>query len=187
MNKKPRPLDLLLQARVESKIFFIRGRRVMLDRDLAELYEVPTKVFNQAVKRNKERFPDDFMFQLSKEETQEFSRSQFVTLKQGYNVKYLPYVFTEHGVAMLSGVLNSKRAIEVNIRIIRTFIKLREILLTNKELREKIELVEKEHNGKFLKVFIVINQLSKKLNWLLEDKKEGGEVGFKIKGDKEKK
>lgn len=176
---KQNPLDLLLQAQIETKIFLIRGKRVMLDRDLANLYGVPTKVFNQAVKRNKERFPDDFMFQLTKKEMEEFSRSQFVTLKQGQNIKYSPYVFTEHGVAMLSSVLNSKRAVEINIRIIRTFIKLREILLTHKDLGEKVQALEKEHNGKFLKIFMVINQLSKRLDWLLEEKKTKRKIGFK--------
>ena len=133
----------------------------MLDRDLAGLYGVGAKVLNQAVKRNIKRFPDDFMFQLSWEEV-ESSRSQFVTLKQGKNIKYLPYAFTEHGVAMLSSVLNSERAIQVNILIMRAFTKLREILLTHKDLAAKIEVLEKkyaEHDQAIKSIFEAIKQL----------------------------
>ena len=126
------------------KILLIRGKKVMLDRDLAEMYGVATKVLNQAVKRSMERFPMDFMFQLSWEEA-EASRSQIVTLKQGKNVKYLPYVFTEQGVAMLSSVLNSERAIHVNIAIMRAFVKLRELLLTHKDLAQKLEELERKY------------------------------------------
>lgn len=109
----------------------------MLDRDLAMLYGVKTKVLNQAVKRNIARFPDDFMFQLNWDEVTQLSRSQFVTLKKGQNVKYLPYAFTENGVAMLSSVLNSERAIQVNIQIMRTSTKIREMFATHKELRKR--------------------------------------------------
>ncbi len=111
---------------IEQKILLVLGQKVMLDRDLAELYGVATKILNQAVKRNLKRFPSDFMFQLEYREVMA-SRSQFVTLKKGENVKYRPYAFTENGVAMLSSVLNSPRAIQVNIQIMRTFTKLREI------------------------------------------------------------
>ena len=106
----------------------------MFDSDLAELYDVETKVLNQAVKRNIARFPEDFMFQLNKEESSELSRSQIVTLKRGRNIKYLPHTFTENGVAMLSSVLNSERAIQVNIQIMRTFTKIREMLSSHKNL-----------------------------------------------------
>jgi len=146
---------------IATKILELRGNKVMLDRDLAKLYEVPAKVLNQAVKRNIKRFPEDFMFKLSWEEV-ESSRSQFVTLKQGKNIKYLPYVFTEHGVAMLSSVLNSERAIQVNILIMRAFTKLREILLTHKELSAKIEALEKkyaEHDQTIKEIFQAIKQL----------------------------
>jgi len=146
MNDKEITVDV-----VATKILFVRGKKVMLDYDLAKLYGVATKVLNQAVKRNIGRFPMDFMFQLSWEEAGG-SRSQFVTLKQGKNVKYLPYVFTEQGVAMLSSVLNSERAIEVNIAIMRAFVRMREILLTNKDLAVKIEALElkyKNHEIKF--------------------------------------
>ncbi|MBI4652387.1 ORF6N domain-containing protein [Candidatus Desantisbacteria bacterium] len=108
-------IEVVSQYQIENKILFIRNKKVMLDKDLAVLYEVETRVLNQAVKRNIKRFPLDFMFQLSQEEVSELSRSQFVILKRGKNIKYLPYVFTENGVAMLSSVLNSERAIQVNI------------------------------------------------------------------------
>src|SRR5258706_4288225 len=110
--------------RIEKAIHSIRGERVMLDRDLAALYEVPTKIFNQAVKRHKERFPSDFMFQLTKEEAVSIRlRSQSVTLKRGQHLKYRPHAFTEHGILMLSSVLTSQRAVQVNIEIMRAFVK----------------------------------------------------------------
>jgi phage regulator Rha-like protein len=148
---------------IESKIYMVRGRKIMLDRDLAKLYGVKTKVLNQAVKRNKARFPEDFMFQLTKEEAEEIllfsSRSQLVTLKRGQNIKYLPYAFTEQGVAMLSSVLNSERAIQVNIQIMRTFAKLRQILATHEELRRKIEDMERKYDQRFKVIFDAIKAL----------------------------
>ena len=110
-------VEIVPQQVIESKIFIIRGKKVMLDKDLAVLYGVETKMLNRAVKRNLERFPEDFMFQLTKEEYVELLRYQFGTLKRGEHSKYLPYVFAENGVAMLSSVLNSKRAIQVNIQM----------------------------------------------------------------------
>lgn len=132
----------------------------MLDSDLAELYDVPTKVFNQAVKRNKGRFPSDFMFQLAKEEFDNL-RSQIVTLEtgRGRHRKYLPYAFTEQGVAMLSSVLRSKRAVNVNIEIMRAFVRLREILATHKDLANKLEMLEKQYDAQFKVVFDAIRQL----------------------------
>ena len=129
---------------IATRILEIRGKKVMLDRDLAALYGVKVKRLNEQVRRNNKRFPGDFMFQLSWEEV-EFSRSQNATLKHGKNIKYLPYVFTEQGVAMLSSVLNSERAIQVNILIMRAFIKLKEILLAHKDLAVKIESLEKKY------------------------------------------
>lgn len=146
---------------IAIRIIELRDKKVMLDRDLAKLYGVPVKVLNQAVKRNIKRFPGDFIFQLSWKEV-EFSRSQNVTLKHGQNIKYLPYAFTEHGVAMLSSVLNSERAIQVNILIMRAFTKIREILLTHKELAAKIEALEKkyaEHDQTIKEIFEAIKQL----------------------------
>jgi hypothetical protein len=126
---------------IERRIFLIRGHKVMLDRDLAELYGVTTKRLNEQVKRNRGRFPEDFMFQLSLEEGKSILalRSQFATLKRGWHLKYAPYAFTEHGVAMLSSVLNSQRAVQMNILIIRAFVALREMLATHKDLARKIE------------------------------------------------
>ena len=129
----------------------------MLDKDLATLYKVETKMLNRAVKRNLERFPDDFMFRLSKEEFKNL-KFHFGTSSWG-GQRYLPYVFTENGVAMLSSVLNSKRAVQVNIQIMRTFTKLREMLLTHKDLRQKIEEIEKKYDYQFKVVFEAIKQL----------------------------
>ena len=139
----------------------MRGKRVMLDKDLAELYGVKTKVLNQAIKRNMERFPEDFMFQLTKEEANSL-RSQFVTLKRGEHLKYLPYAFTEQGVAMLSSVLNSKRAIQVNIQIMRIFTKLREVIANNKEIMQKLNQLEskiEKHDSEIQSIFEAIRQL----------------------------
>jgi len=122
---------------IESSILVLRGHRVILAADLAKIYGVEPRALNQAVKRNQERFPEDFMFQITKEEFNSL-RSHFVTLKRGQHRKYLPYVFTEQGVAMLSSVLNSERAIQVNIQIMRAFIKLKEMLATHKDLKSCI-------------------------------------------------
>ncbi|MBI4848820.1 MAG: ORF6N domain-containing protein [Nitrospirae bacterium] len=147
------------QEVIESKILFIRGKKVMLDRDLATLYGVETRMLNQAVRRNINRFPEDFMFQLSQEEAMELSRSQFVILKRGQNIKYLPHVFTENGVAMLSSVLNSERAITVNIQIMRTFTKIRELLLQHKDLSQRLDELENKYDAQFKVVFDAIRQL----------------------------
>lgn len=151
--------DLILVEMIENKIYLIRGHKVMLDSDLAELYEVPTRRLNEQVKRNIARFPSDFMFQLSSEES-EILRSQFATsrLKHGGR-RYTPYVFTEQGVAMLSSVLNSERAVQVNIAIMRVFVKLREMLLTHKDLALKLADMEKKYDSQFKIVFDAIRQL----------------------------
>ena len=152
-----------LIERVERKIFLIRGHKVMLDRDLAELYGVPAFRLNEQVKRNVKRFPPDFMFQLLPEEATSL-RSQFAILKhgRGKHRKYLPYVFTEQGVAMLSSVLRSERAIEVNIAIMRAFVKLRQMLATHKELAQKLAELEHRlegHDQKIHSIFDAIRQL----------------------------
>jgi len=164
---------LVLPEVVENEIFMIRGHRVMLSAHLAKLYGVKGKALIQAVKRNIERFPDDFMFQLTIEETRSL-RSQFVTLKKqdkkyetatskrGKYSKYLPYAFTEHGVAMLSSVLNSKKAIQVNIAIMRAFAKLRNILSAHKELAYKLKELEskfEKHDADIGTIFEAIHQL----------------------------
>jgi phage regulator Rha-like protein len=147
---------------IEKKIYLIRVHKVMLDSDLAELYGVETKRLNERVRRNLKRFPDDFMFQLTEEEAESL-RSHFATLKsgRGKHRKYLPYAFTEQGVAMLSSVLNSDLAIEVNVQIIRTFVKLREMLSTHKDLARKLADMEKKYDAQFKFVFDAIRQLMK--------------------------
>jgi hypothetical protein len=129
---------------IENYIFFIREQKVMLDRDLAILYHVPVKRLKEQVKRNSDRFPNDFMFELTIKETEVLfsSRSQFATLKQGSNIKYGSYVFTEQGVAMLSGILHSPRAVEVNIAVMRAFVRMRRLLLANQELTKKLNELE---------------------------------------------
>ncbi|MCX5716419.1 MAG: ORF6N domain-containing protein [Candidatus Omnitrophica bacterium] len=146
---------------IATRILEVRGKRVILDRDLAVLYDVKTKRLKEQVNRNKKRFPEDFMFQLTWEEAT-VSRSQIATLKQGSNVKYLPYAFTQEGIAMLSSVLNSERAIKVNIQIMRAFVKLKELLLTHKELAIKIDSLEKkytDHDQKIKAIFEAIKKL----------------------------
>ena len=147
---------------IASQIYFIRGKRVMLDSDLAALYGVKTKSLNLAVKRNISRFPDDFMFELSAEEAN-FLRFQNETSKDGSGGRrYLPHVFTEQGIAMLSGVLNSPRAIQANIQIMRTFTKLRELLVHNEIIRQKIEELEskyEKHDKQFKVIFEAIREL----------------------------
>lgn len=142
---------------IQSKIFEIRGQKVMLDFDLAELYEVETKNLNKAVKRNLLRFPKDFMFQLSQDEWESL-RFQFGTSNRGGR-RYLPYAFTEQGVSMLSAILNSQKAISVSITIIRAFVLLRQYVLDYKELKEQIETLEKEMNKKFKDVYEALNYL----------------------------
>jgi hypothetical protein len=147
--------------RIERAILLIRGQKVMLDRELAALYGVETRVLKQAVRRNRNRFPSDFMFELTKEENRSL-RSQNVILEPGRYSKYLPFAFTEQGVAMLSSVLNSERAIEVNIAIMRVFVRLRELMATHKELAFKlIELEERleAHDEQIQSIFEAIRQL----------------------------
>ena len=142
---------------ISEKIFLVRGKRVMLDRDLSMLYDVETKALKQAVKRNLERFPEDFMFTLSNQEFRDL-RSQIVTSRYG-GTRYSPMAFTEQGVAMLSSVLRSKQAIEVNIQIMRTFTNLRNMLATHDDLKNKIEAMEGKYDQQFKIVFDAIKQL----------------------------
>ena len=161
--------------RIEGTIIVLRGHRVILDENLAELYEVEVKVLNQAVKRNIERFPEDFMFQLNDEEVQ-FLRSQFVTLKhgRGQHRKYRPLAFTEQGVAMLSSVLRSERAVRVNIEIMRTFVRLRRMLLANTVLARQLKDLEKKYDSQFKVVFDAIRQL------MTPPAKKPRKIGFKV-------
>ena len=169
------PLDLNDHT-ITEKIYFIRGQKVMLDRDLAEMYDVPTKALKQAVKRNIERFPEDFMFALTKQEAEEISRSQNVTLKQGENIKYLPFAFTEHGVLMLSSVLKTKRAVQVNIQIMRVYAKMRELLVTHKDILLKLEVLEKKVYKNEEDISIVFNHLKQ---LIAQPKTRKERIGFK--------
>jgi hypothetical protein len=173
--------------RIERAILLIRGQKVMLDKDLAELYGVETKTLNQATKRNCGRFPDDFMFQLTWEETAilrsqfvtlnaepgDRSRSQSVTLKRGRNTKYRPYAFTEQGVAMLSSVLRSPRAIQVNVEIMRAFVRLRQLIATHADLARKVDALERKYDSQFKVVFDAIRQLMSP-----PEPKERRKIGF---------
>ena len=138
-------------------VFLVRGEKVLLDADLAGLYDVATKVLNQAVKRNLDRFPEDFMFQLTPEEWEDM-RSQIVTTSRR-KLTAIPYAFTEQGVAMLSSVLRSQRAVEVNIAIMRTFVQLRRLMDSNRDLRLRIESMETRYDEQFSQVFDAIKQL----------------------------
>ncbi|MFH1047608.1 MAG: ORF6N domain-containing protein [Patescibacteria group bacterium] len=175
MNDSASPNSSLIPTeRIEDKIYLIRGKKVMLDRDLAALYGVETRTLNQAVRRNFDRFPDDFMFKLTEIEAKDLI-SQFVmsNVNRGGH-RHKPLAFTEQGVAMLSSVLNSQRAIMVNIQIIRTFTKLREMMAENSQLRLKIEALESNYDKKFRVVFEAIRQL------LEEDNKPRPLIGFNV-------
>ena len=162
---------------IEERIFLIRGQKVMLDRDLASLYGVETRILNQAVRRNIKRFPDDFMFELTREEIMRISQS--VTPSK---IKYSKRVhaFTEQGVAMLSSVLNSDRAIEVNIEIMRAFLKLRQMLDAHKDLRRKLAEMEKKYDDQFKIVFEAIAEL------MVPPEEDRKKIGFELKEEKGK-
>ena len=168
---------------VMNKIYFIRGQKVMIDTDLAELYGVETKVLKQAVKRNTERFPEDFMFEMNKQEFVNL-RSQFVTSSLTHGgVRYLPMIFTVQGVAMLSSILNSKKAIAVNIQIIRIFTRIRQMLMDNTELRLEIEKIKKKldnHDKNMEVVFQYLDELLEKKEKPIPRKA----IGYKIGGHK---
>ena len=150
---------VVLEAKISRRILFVRGQKVMLDRDLAVLYGVSTKQLNQQVQRNGARFPSDFMFQLTPEEAESL-RSQFATSNSEWGGRRsLPYAFTEQGVAMLSCVLKSRRAVLVNVEIMRTFVKLRRILSSHTELARKLEELEKKYDSQFRVVFDAIREL----------------------------
>jgi ORF6N domain len=162
---------ILKETTIATQIHFIRGEQVMLDFDLATLYGVETKVLKQTVKRNINRFPDDFMFELSTIEWNNL-RSQFVTSSWG-GIRYQPFAFTEQGVAMLSGILKSERAVEVNIAIMRTFVQLRKLMSSNKELAKKINDMENKYDEQFHVIFEAIKQL------IIEENKPRKVIGFR--------
>jgi phage regulator Rha-like protein len=180
---------------IQNRIYELRGERVMLDKDLAFLYEIETRILNQAVKRNIKRFPEDFMFQLTKEEYEQIqlqvstsennpsSKSQIVTLntKRGQNLKYLPYAFTEQGVAMLSGIINSDKAISMNIAIMRAFVAIKKVLLQQNDMKEQLQEIKErlgEHD-------VQLNQIYDALENLLDEKaaqrkwEDRQRIGFK--------
>lgn len=164
---------------IQTKIYELRGQKVMLDYDLAELYEVETKRLKESVKRNSRRFPLDFMFELTKEEYH-LLRSQFATLEsgKGKHSKYLPYAFTEQGVAMLSGILNSDKAIDVNIAIMRAFIALKQFALTNTELKHKLKELEDSCSQQFKDIYEAIDYLLQKDKQEISQK-ERKRIGYK--------
>jgi ORF6N domain len=157
---------------IQNKIHIINGQKVMLDFDLAELYEVQTKILNQAVKRNLDRFPEDFMIKIDLKDHINL-RSQFVTSNYG-SKRNVYYAFTEQGVAMLSSVLNSKKAIQVNIQIMRAFTKLRQMIVNYTELKDKIEELESTYDENFRMVFQIIKKM------LQEEEKPKNEIGFRV-------
>ena len=171
--------DLISTERIEKAIYYIRGEKVMLDRDLARLYDVSTAAFNQAVRRNRERFPEDFMFQLTSTEVAQLNRSQIVIGSEKHrDPRFRPYAFTEQGVAMLSSVLRSKRAIAVNIEIMRAFVKLRQMLASNAELSRRLDELESNYDKQFRVVFDAIRQLMETPG---RDRKE---IGFRSRSVK---
>lgn len=161
---------------IESKIYLIRGQKVMLDVDLAEMYGVETKRLKEQVRRNIERFPEDFMFELTQEETDSLLRSQFATLKRGQNIKYFPFAFTEHGVLMLSSILRSEQAVQVNIQIMRVYSKMKELLLMHKDILVKLEQLERKTDKHDEQIKVIFDYIKK----LIEEPKERTErIGFK--------
>lgn len=183
-----RPSQASLASRVEQRILLVRGHRVLLDSDLASLYGVPTKALNLAVKRNRKRFPGDFMFQLTAEERNRLKygfqaesessalRFQFETSKRRGGRRYPPYAFTEQGVAMLSSVLRSRRAIQVNIAIMRAFVRLRSLLAAHHDLARKLRELEQKYDAQFKVVFDAIRELMRPA---AEPPKE--RIGFRLR------
>lgn len=181
-EEKARLLEVITAPAVEKRIFVVRDRQVMLDEDLADLYGETTKRLVQQVKRNLKRFPKDFMFQLSKAEA-EILRSQIATSSDGHGGRrYAPYVFTEQGIAMLSGVLRSDRAIAVNIEIMRAFVELRRVAISYAALQERLDVLEREMSGRLDQHDEQLGQIFKALHQLMEPPpREKRPVGFRIR------
>ena len=173
--------SLIPVERIERAILSIRGEKVMLDSDLAELYGVETKVLNQAVKRNASRFPEDFMFQLNAGEVFKLNRSQIVTGSQKHrDPRFPPYAFTEHGALMLANVLNSERAAQTSVMVVRAFVRLRQMLASNAELARKLAALENKYDAQFKVVFDAIRQL------MSPPEPKRREIGFHVKYDEGK-
>ncbi|NQT10990.1 MAG: ORF6N domain-containing protein, partial [Desulfobacteraceae bacterium] len=160
---------------IEQAIFLIRGQKVLVDADLAQLYGVETKILNKAVKRNLDRFPEDFMFQLTAEEAENLRFQIGTSKKQRGGRRYLPYAFTEQGVAMLSGVLNSPRAVKVNVEIMRAFVRLRQLMATHTDLARKLTALEQKYDKQFKVVFDAIRAL------MTPPAKPRKKIGFVVK------
>jgi hypothetical protein len=179
-------MQVLIEEKIINKIYLIRGKKVMIDRDLAELYGVETRVLNQAVRRNEKRFPEDFMFNLTSSELEGWKSQIVISNSEKMGLRKPPLVFTEQGVAMLSSVLNSDRAIAVNIQIIRVFTKMREMLETHKDILQKIDQLQRkeiEQDEKIMLIFEYIKQLEQSKQQELEQKRRN-RIGYK-KPDKE--
>ncbi len=163
--------------RIALSIHVVRGQKVIVDADLARIYGVPTKRLNEAVRRNMERFPADFMFQLTKDEAVEWHRlrSQFATLKRGQHLKYRPYAFTEHGAIMAATVLNSPQAVQMSLFVVRAFVKMRDALAGHRELARKLEALEKKYDARFKVVFEAIRQL------MAEPQPPRKQIGFRVR------
>jgi len=173
-------ISLVPMERIERAIIVVRGEKVMLDSELAEIYGVETKALNRAVKRNESRFPSDFMFQLTPEEAESL-RCQTGTSNEGRGGRrYLPYAFTEHGALMLANVLNSERAAQTSVQVVRAFVKLRQMLASNAELARKLAAMEKKYDAQFKVVFDAIRQL------MSPPEKPKREIGFHVKHDEDK-
>jgi hypothetical protein len=172
MNK----LQVIREENISSFIYFIREEKVMLDADIAKLYEVETRVLKQAVRRNRKRFPDDFMFELTNEEM-DFLVSQNVIPSKKVFGGSKPFAFTEQGISMLASVLNSSRAIEVNIAILRTFVKLRQLLQHHKELADRIESLERKYDEQFQMVFAALQEMVR------EESQPRRKIGFRRSGE----
>lgn len=187
MSTKKNPENnqiVIAEEIIISKIYLVRGKQVMLSHDLAELYQIETKVLNQQVKRNIGKFPERYMFQLTQEEHDRL-RSQNVTLKRGHHVKYLPYAFTDHGILMLSSVLRSERADKVNMFIIDTFVKIREIMFMHKDVIHKLEQVQHkltEHDSQITVILEYLKQLEKAKKHTLDPCKRE-RIGYKRKDE----
>ena len=167
-------LPILKETNLASIIYFIRGEKIILDTDLAKLYDVETRVLKQAVRRNPDRFPKDFMFELTDEEIDRMVSQGVIPSKQIFGGAK-PFAFTEQGIAMLSSVLNSRIAVQVNIAILRTFVKLRQLLIDHKDLAEKIERMEQKYDEQFRIIFTALQQM------LQEENKPRPKIGFKQK------
>jgi hypothetical protein len=172
-------MNVIPLERIERAILLIRGEKVMLDSDLADLYGVETKVLNQAVKRNSNRFPSDFMFRLTLQEVAELNRSQFVTGSQKHrDPRFPPYAFTEHGALMLANVLNSERAAQTSVQVVRAFVRLRQMLASNAGLARKLDALEKKYDRQFKVVFDTIRRLMAP-----PPETRDREIGFHVKPD----